>query len=101
MSSEVVKIVSPNLDYKIRLEDTEGNLMFEAEALYLDHLLANAQEGIDLTDENAVVGWLPKFSSLVNETFDVTVSDTDCFFIAKECVKLMWDLKKKYEAMST
>jgi hypothetical protein len=101
MSSEIVKIVSPNLDYKIRLADTEDNTIFEAEALYLDHLLAQAQKDIDISEDNAVIGWLPKFSSLVCETFDVTISDTDAFFIAKECVKLMWDLKKKYEAIST
>lgn len=97
--SEVTTIVSPEVNYKLRLANGEGETILEAEVIYLDHLLAQAQNGIDLKDESSVTEWLPIFTSKLNEVFSTEISDTDGFFLAKESVRLMWDLKKKYDTM--
>tara|TARA_R110000787_G_scaffold191757_2_gene303305 strand:+ start:628 stop:924 length:297 start_codon:yes stop_codon:yes gene_type:complete len=94
--AEVTTITSPEVNYKLRLADGDGETILEAEVIYLDHLLAQSQSDVDLTDESSVTVWLPIFASKINDVFDTEISDTDAFFLAKEAVRLMWDLKKKY-----
>ena len=95
-----ITITSPDLDYKIRLANQEDETIFEAEAIYIDHLLAKSQTNVDLDQEDAVVEWLPRFTEMINSKFNVEISGTDAFFIARESVRLMVDLKKKYADMS-
>ena len=95
-----ITITSPDLDYKIRLANQEDDTIFEAEAIYIDHLLAKSQTNVDLDQEDAVVEWLPRFTEMLNKKFNVEISGTDAFFIARESVRLMVSLKKKYASMS-
>lgn len=95
-----ITITTPDLDYKIRLANQEDETLFEAEAIYIDHILAKSQENVDLSEEDAVVEWLPRFTEMLNKKFNVEISGTDAFFIARESVKLMVDLKKKYADIS-
>jgi len=95
-----ITITSPDLDYKIRLANQEDDTIFEAEAIYIDHLLAKSQTNVDLDQEDAVVEGLPRFTEMLNKKFNVEISGTDAFFIARESVRLMVSLKKKYASMS-
>ena len=93
---EVKTITTPEINCKLRLANGEGETILEAEVIYLDHLLALSQKEVDLSKESAVALWLPIFAGKVNDSFDTEISDTDAFFLAKEAMRLMWDLKKKY-----
>lgn len=74
-----ITITSPDLDYKIRLANQEDDTIFEAEAIYIDHLLAKSQADVDLNEEDAVVEWLPRFTEMLNKKFNVEISGTDAF----------------------
>ena len=93
------ELVVPNLDCILSVKDEEGNLLLEAEVIYIDHLVSLSQKGVNIEDENSILQWLPKFTDLIHEHYDCELSSTDAFFIAREATKLMWDVKKKYVNM--
>tara|TARA_Y100001951_G_C11033837_1_gene126431 strand:+ start:60 stop:395 length:336 start_codon:yes stop_codon:yes gene_type:complete len=87
---------------RIRLVNSNGDILFEEEAVYIDDLLSQAQDGIDIgEDKQAVRKWLPKFRGSLENQFECTLGDTDAYFIAREATSVMWSLKKKFDNMST
>ena len=87
---------------RVRLVNNSGDTLFEEEAVYIDDLLSQAQEGVDLADDRqAVRKWLPKFRDYLESEFDCNIGDTDAYFVAREATSVMWTLKKKFDNMST
>ncbi len=87
---------------KIRLVDSEGNVVLETEAIYIDELLSQAQEDIDVTeDKEAVNKWLPKFKQLLATKLECDLGDTEAYFVAREATNVMWSLKKKFDVIQT
>ncbi|MGB0762313.1 MAG: hypothetical protein ACPGO0_00065 [Acidimicrobiales bacterium] len=83
---------------KIRLVSSDGEVLFEEEAIYIDDLLSKAQEDVDVSgDSDAVNKWLPKFKELLSAKFDYDLGDTEAYFIAREATSVMWSLKKKFD----
>ena len=66
------------------------------EVIYIDHLLSLSQREADLSNEESVFDWLPDFTQRLNKRYDLELTETNAFYIAKEAAKLMWELKKKY-----
>ena len=89
----------PDVEAILEVKNEAGDVLLEAEVIYIDHLVSLAQQDMEASDEKAVLTWLPKFRDLVHETFDCELSSTDAFFVAKEATKLMWEVKKKYASM--
>ena len=83
---------------RIRLLDSDGKTVFEEEAVYLDDLLSQAQEDVDVDDDkDAVKKWLPKFKELLVANLACDLGDTEAYFIAREATSVMWSLKKKFD----
>lgn len=99
----LLTISTSDIESRIRLVDTEDNLIFEDEVIYIDHLLSLAQRGADLEDDNSVCLWLPLFTERLNAHYqtEIEVDETTAFFIAKEAVRLMWAIKKKCDSTLT
>tara|TARA_R110002020_G_scaffold62712_7_gene167510 strand:+ start:567 stop:902 length:336 start_codon:yes stop_codon:yes gene_type:complete len=95
--------VAQNADAtRVRLVNNEGDVLFEEEAVYIDDLLSQAQEGIDVAgDKQAVRKWLPRFRDYLQDQFDCDLGDTDAYFVAREATSVMWTLKKKFDSMLT
>jgi len=94
-------ICVPDVESILEVKNEAGDVLMEAEVIYIDHLVSLAQQDMETGDEKAVLIWLPKFRDLVHEMFDCELSSTDAFFVAKEATKLMWEVKKKYASMLT
>ena len=63
---------------RIRLLDSDGKTVFEEEAVYLDDLLSQAQEDVDVDDDkDAVKKWLPKFKELLVANLACDLGDTE------------------------
>lgn len=87
---------------RVQFVDSDGKTMFEEEVIYLDDLLSQAQEGIDVeSDEKAVSKWLPIFKQLLKDNFECELGDTEAYFVARESSNMMWDLKKKFDDTQT
>ena len=87
---------------KIRLLDSDGTVVLETEAVYIDDLLSQAQENIDVTeDKEAVNKWLPKFRKLLITKLKCDLGDTEAYFVAREATSVMWSLKKKFDNIPT
>jgi len=99
----LLTISTTDIESRIRLVDSEDNLIFEDEVIYIDHLLSLAQRGTDLEDESSVHLWLPLFTERLNDHYqtETEVNETTAFFIAKEAVRLMWVIKKKCDSTLT
>ena len=97
----LLTITTPEVESRIRLVDTEDNLIFEDAVVYIDHILSIAQGDVDVLDEEAVHVWLPSFTNRLNEHYSVSVTATTAFYIAREAARLMWVIKKKYDSTLT
>ncbi len=87
---------------RIRLLDSDGKTVFEEEAVYIDDLLSQAQEDVDVDDDkDAVKKWLPKFKELLVANLACDLGDTEAYFIAREATSVMWSLKKKFDDVQT
>lgn len=75
----------------IKVENSKGETVFEDEAIYLDEMLAEAQEGIDVNKSRA---WIPKFQQLINAKHSCNLSETHAFVIACKTSNVVSDLKK-------
>jgi len=94
-------ITVPDVESILEVKNEAGDVLLEAEVIYIDHLVSLSQQDIKADDDKAVLVWLPKFRDLVHEMFDCELSSTDAFYVAKEATKLMWEVKKKYASMLT
>jgi|TARA_R110000824_G_scaffold110495_9_gene258547 hypothetical protein len=94
-------ITVPDVESILEVKNEAGEVLLEAEVIYLDHLVSLAQKDIEAEDDKAVLIWLPKFCALVHEMFDCELSGQDAFFVARQSTKLMWEVKKKYASMLT
>ena len=94
-------ITVPDVESILEVKNEAGDVLLEAEVIYIDHLVSLAQQDMEMGDEKAVLIWLPKFRDLVHEMFDYELSSTDAFYVARAATKLMWEVKKKYASMST
>ena len=93
----LLTITTPEVESRIRVQDTEDNLIFEDDVVYIDHILSVAQGDVDVLDEEAVHVWLHR----LNEHYDVDVTATTAFYVAREAARLMWVIKKKYDSTLT
>jgi len=94
----LLTITTPEVETRICLEDEEGNALFEDEIVFIDHLLSSAQEGLELASDDAIYVWLPLFTEKMNTRYDLELSETNAFYIAREASRLMWLIKKKYDS---
>ena len=69
--------------------------------IYIDHLLSISQKDVDLSDDESVCIWLPRFTKRLNTYYGVEVTETGAFYVAKEASRLMWAIKKKYDSTLT
>tara|TARA_R110002167_G_scaffold306461_4_gene511108 strand:- start:1159 stop:1491 length:333 start_codon:yes stop_codon:yes gene_type:complete len=91
----------PDVESILEVKNESGDVLLEAEVIYIDHLVSLAQQDIETGDDKAVLVWLPKFRDLVHEMFDCELSSTDAFYVARKATELMWEVKKKYASMLT
>lgn len=94
-------ITIPDVESILEVKNEAGDILLEAEVIYIDHLVSLSQQDMKPDDDKAVLVWLPKFRDLIHEMFDCELSSTDAFYIAKSATTLMWEVKKKYASMST
>lgn len=78
----------------VDVKDSAGNMIFSMEALFLDEMLAESQEGVDLNVANHVPLWLPNFTRLVNSQNGTQLSQTHCLLIAQRASQMVAHLKK-------
>ena len=96
----LLTITTPEVETRIRLEDGEGKELFEDEIVFIDHMLSSCQEDVeDLDSDDAIYEWLPKFTEKMNTRYQLTLSETNAFYVAREAARLMWIVKKKYDSM--
>ena len=93
----LLTITTPELESRIRLIDEQDNVLIDDEVIYIDHLLSLSQRNADLSSEESVFDWLPDFTQRLNKRYDLELTETNAFYIAKEAARLMWELKKKYD----
>tara|TARA_R110002020_G_scaffold46520_6_gene132294 strand:+ start:926 stop:1243 length:318 start_codon:yes stop_codon:yes gene_type:complete len=97
----LLTITTPEVESRIRVQDTEDNLIFEDDVVYIDHILSTCQTDVDLEEDDAIQRWLPAFTNRLNEHYSVSVTATTAFYIAREAARLMWVIKKKYDSTLT
>ena len=97
----LLTITTPEVETRIRVVDSEENLLFEDDVIYIDHLLSIAQQDVDMEHEEAVLKWLPVFTDRVKDHYSADLTETSAFYIAREAARLMWDIKKKYDSTLT
>tara|TARA_R100001086_G_scaffold248981_2_gene187273 strand:+ start:6846 stop:7163 length:318 start_codon:yes stop_codon:yes gene_type:complete len=93
----LLTITTPEVESRIRLIDKDDNVLIDDEVIYIDHILSLSQRDVDLRDEESVFDWLPDFTQRLNKRYDLELTETNAFYIAKEAARLMWELKKKYD----
>lgn len=93
----LLTITTPELESRIRLIDKDEKVLMDDEVIYIDHLLSLSQRETDLSNEESVFDWLPDFTQRLNKRYDLELTETNAFYIAKEAARLMWELKKKYD----
>ena len=54
----------PDVEAILEVKNEEGDVLLEAEVIYLDHLVSIAQKDIEPENEKAILIWLPKFRDL-------------------------------------
>ena len=93
----LLTITTPELESRIRLIDKDEKVLMDDEVIYIDNLLSLSQRETDLSNEESVFDWLPDFTQRLNKRYDLELTETNAFYIAKEAARLMWELKKKYD----
>ena len=97
----LLTITTPEVETKIRVQNPEGDVLFEDDVIIIDHLLSLAQREVNMDDEDSISKWLPIFTSRINSHYKVDLGSTTAFYIAKEASSLMWELKKNYDSTLT
>lgn len=86
---------------KIVVNDEAGKVLLEAEAIYLDGLIAQAQEGVNVEDSSGLESWVPTFKALIKEKYQADLDDTTCYLVALETVSKIQELKKSLNKTQT
>lgn len=97
----LLTITTPEVESRIRVQDTEDNLIFEDDVVYIDHILSTCQTDIDLEADDAIQRWLPAFTTKLNDHYNTSMTATTAYYIAREAARLMWVIKKKYDSTLT
>ncbi len=76
------------------VRDPQGNVLFEEEALYLESLLVEAQEGTNPEDPTQRDQWLPNYTKVINAKYGCEISDTHAYALAVKVCDVANELKK-------
>ena len=85
----------------INYTDKEGNTLFEIDVIYVDQLLAQCQEGIDVKDRSKTIQWLEPFTARLSERTGHTIDPTNAYLIAIAAINTMQELKKRIGSLLT
>ncbi len=88
---------------KICREQEDGTkvVLLTVEAVYLDMLLASSQNSSrqSRVNEDDRLWWLPAFTSLVNAKYNLDLTDTEGWLVARTVHQVADQLKKSFESM--
>lgn len=79
----------------------DGTVILSVEAVYIDMLLVSAQRSTRQSkiNEDDRLWWLPTFTGLLNQKYNLDLSDTEAWFIARKTSDISEELKKNFESM--
>lgn len=95
--SQEATFTLPEVITRLRLERPDGTLILAEEVVYLDTLLAQAQEE---TDIKHIATWLERFGSILRQKYECDITDSEAFFLAKQISSLMNEVKKNFNDIS-